>query len=432
MPPYPHWLLDCAIKIYKGLGAGIRSIFDRSYFSVWNPVFLEKSQWFSQEDIQRLQLEGLKQLVDYARKNTKYYKNIPSINSLEDLKNIPVLTKRTIRENFNHLRAASIPGYEVKTSGTVSRSTTVNDNRLEFDFGQQRFQKWSQYPIKRICNLYDVQHGLQHGRMGRYLNLSIDHLREREDALYYLKLIKEFKPDLIWAFASPMRFLAHYALEEGVRPRIGVIQTSFENLDEEARKDIEEAFQCEVYNFYGSSELRSIAQDCEFHEDLHINAERYIVEEEDGQLLFTDLLNYAMPLIRYKNQDTGRISSRRCSCGRGLPTMQSLIGRSFDYLLTKKDTWVSSHAVGHFLAGYSEFDWVEAFQFKQTEKGKIIVLVKPWSQSKRIPNVDILTNLLYRRVSKEEIDISIEVVDSLVRSRSGKIQRVLTDFSPWN
>jgi len=228
-----------------------------------------------------------------------------------------------------------------------------------------------------------------------------------------------------------MRFLAHYALKEGIRPDVGVIQTACENLVPEARRELEEAFQCEVYNFYGSRELGSMAQDCEIHGDLHVDAERYIVEEVDGRLLFTDLLNYAMPLIRYENQDTGELSGAKCPCGRGLPTLKSIVGRTFDYLLTKKDEWINLHTLVHPIHEHEVFDWVEAFQFRQVEKGKVTVLLKPWSDSEKIPDFDALKKILYEQVLRDELDVCIEIVDSLIPSRSGKQVRLITDFSPW-
>jgi len=433
-PYYPHWL-SRGYELYRNILAGLHSKFDRSYFRVWNPWFLDRSQWFSEEEIRHLQLEGLKKLVDHARRNTRYYKGLPNIESLDDLEKIPILTKREIRENFNRLRARNVPGFKVVTAGTVGKSTTIKDKRLSdrFDFGKQRFLSWYRTPLKRHCllwSLYDIGKSIR--QTSRHLYLPTDSLKTGEDAIYYLKLIERFRPDFIQGYANPLRFLAHYALEEGIQPEVGVIQTDCETLFPEARKEIERAFRCDVYNFYGSRELGSMGQDCEVHGDLHINAERYIVEEADDRLIFTDLLNYAMPLIRYENQDTGKLSGRRCLCGRGLPTLSSIIGRTYDYLLTKKDTWMYMIFMDRLIKQHELFDWVESSQFKQVEKGKVTVLLKPWSDSEKIPDLNSLNSFLYQHVSRDELDISIEIVDSLILSKSGKQIKVLTSISPWD
>lgn len=420
-------------ELYKEIEVRILRKFDKSYYRVWNSSFLDQSQWFSEEEIKALQLEGLKQLVEHARRNTKYYKNLPKIRSLDDLEKIKHLTKRDIRENFALLRARNVPGFEVTTSGTISRSTTVKDKRLKFDFGEQRFLRWYESPLKKVCELWgSIDIGSRPRQKWRNLYLPVEGLRNRKDAIHYLKLIEQFKPDLIKAYASPLRFLAHYALEEGIRPEVGVIQTGCEMLLPASKEETENAFQCDLYNFYGSREMGSMAQDCEIHGDLHINAERYIIEQVDGRLLFTDLLNYAMPLIRYENQDIGVLSDGKCPCGRGLPTLKALVGRSFDYLLTKNDTWINVINLIWPLDSREEFNWVESFQFEQVEKGEVNVLLNPWSESEKIPDLDGLVTLFYQRVSRRDLDISIRIVDSPVRSRSGKQITVITDFSPWD
>ncbi len=429
--PVPYSISKLYV-LYKDMISNLRGKFDKSYYRVWNPWFLNKSQWFSEEEIKSLQLEGLKKLVEHARRNTIYYKNLPNIKSLEDLEKIPILTKKIIRGNFDGIRAMNVPGFKVTTSGTVSKSTTIKDNRLKFEFGfefgSQRFVRWYKlgYPLRRLCRLWGYRTG------GRYLYLPSSSLKTREDAINYLRLIEKFRPDLIIAYPSAMRFLAHYALEEGIQPEIRVIQTNGEILFPEVRKELEEVFQCDVYNQYSSVELGTMAQDCEIHGELHLNAERFIVEEVDGRLLFTDLLNYAMPLIRYENQDVGEFSKRKCNCGRGLPTLKSIIGRTFDYLLTKKDTWTSMYPLRRSIIDYDIFDWVEAFQFKQVEKGKVTVLLKPWFDSKKIPDFGTLTKIFYEKIPRDELDISIEIVDSLILSKSGKQIQTVTNFTPWN
>ena len=98
--------------------------------------------------MRNLQLEGLKKLVDHARKNTVYYKDLPNIRTLDELEKIPILTKKMIWDNFYQLKAENIPGFKVETSGTVSKSTTIKDIRLKFDFAGQRFASWYKNPSR--------------------------------------------------------------------------------------------------------------------------------------------------------------------------------------------------------------------------------------------------------------------------------------------
>jgi phenylacetate-CoA ligase len=405
--------------------------FDTTYHRVFTPRFLKQSQWYPRKKIQELQLEGLKQLVKHAKETTQHYKNFKDIDSLQNLNDLPILTKKDIRNNFTSLRSNRVPGYTIRTSGTVSKSTTIKDNRLKYDFGEKRFLNWYDKPTIRRCWVWAMLDiGPKPKKIGITLYLPVESMRTRKEAIKYLKMIDEFKPEIIHGYANSLRFLAHFAIEENIHPEIGVIQSACEVLTSEARNDMMEAFNCEIFNHYGSRELGSMAQDCKEHNGLHINSERYIVEEEDGRLLFTDLLNYAMPLIRYENQDMGVLTDRRCNCGRGLPLIESLYGRMMDFLLTKKDTWVraTTHGV---IDKDPLFEWVASYQYKQEKKGEVTVLLKPWSSNEKIPHKDLLEKKLSEAWSKEELEVKAEVVDQLMLSPSGKQLYSITKFTPW-
>jgi phenylacetate-CoA ligase len=422
-----------AYRTLKSVRADIRGIFDRSYFRVWSPRFLDESQWFSAGEIRRLQLEGLQRLVAHARKNTAHYRNLPEIRSLGDLSRIPILTKRVIRENFASLRAEGIPGFPVKTGGTVSLSTTIKDIRLNhhLDFGEQRFDGWLGSPMRRVCELWGAMDIGVRPRQKRWrLFLPVESLKRREDALLYLERIGRFRPDLVKALPNPLRFLAHFAIRENRPLKIGIVKSGAETLLPEALAEIREAFGCEVFNFYASRELGALAQECGQHRGLHLNAERFLVEEVDGRLFVTDLLNYAMPLIRYENQDLGELSPEACPCGRGLPLLKSVSGRTIDFLLAKGGTWISLANVGIAVRRLPVFDWVEAFQYRQLEPGKITLLMKPWPGT-QAPGAVRLEEIVRESVSPDELEVSIEIVAELALSPSGKQIKLLSRFSPW-
>jgi Coenzyme F390 synthetase len=112
---------------------------------------------------------------------------------------------------------------------------------------------------------------------------------------------------------------------------------------ENERKVIESVFGAPVTNRYGCEEVGLIASECEIHQGLHLNAEHVLVEfiredgapaapGEEGSIVLTDFMNRGMPLIRYAVGDMGVPSDRKCECGRGLPLMERLTGRTADSL----------------------------------------------------------------------------------------------------
>ncbi len=120
-----------------------------------------------------------------------------------------------------------------------------------------------------------------------------------------------------------------------IRPAgIRAVMSSSETLVAEQRLLIEQAFGAKVYNQYGSTECLSIASECEAG-SMHINAGLNLVEFEErdwtgsaGAVVVTPLMNYGVPLLRYVLRDVGSALPGTCPCGRTLPLMRSLIGRT--------------------------------------------------------------------------------------------------------
>ena len=95
-----------------------------------------------------------------------------------------------------------------------------------------------------------------------------------------------------------------------------------------------------------------IASECERHQGLHLNIEHLFIEflrpdgtqaapGEEGTIVITDLINRGMPFIRYRIEDVGVPSDRRCTCGRGLPLMERVTGRVADYLKRRDGSLVA-------------------------------------------------------------------------------------------
>jgi len=260
---------------------------------------------------------------------------------------------------------------------------------------------------------------------GKYLWLPVERLINQSIANDYIERIKGFKPNYLKAYAHPLYVLARYTLElgESLEGYVGVIATHCETLTPEMRKIVEEAFGCEVFNYYGSRDLGSQAQDCNIHKDLHVTMERYILEIEDGRFLFTDLLNHASPLIRYENQDVGEWGEQ-CPCGRGLTTIKPLVGRVLNYLQDKNGDWISGFIIYLPIMYYDNkfgtklFDWVEAYQIKQREMGKITVLLKPWNHVQ--PPRELSQQLIVIQEYARNFDVGLEIVDEIPKSKTGK------------
>jgi len=162
----------------------------------------------------------------------------------------------------------------------------------------------------------------------------------------YLDALVRFRVKYLWGYASSLHALAQCALREGrsdFRPLVAV--TNAEPLFPHQREAIRAAFGCPVRETYGMTEIVAAAGECAAG-TMHMWPEVGIVEVlegedaagegESGELICTGLLNPDMPLVRYRTGDRGalRPAGASCTCGRTLPALQAIEGRSDDLLVT--------------------------------------------------------------------------------------------------
>jgi phenylacetate-CoA ligase len=104
------------------------------------------------------------------------------------------------------------------------------------------------------------------------------------------------------------------------------------------RETVESVFGRVVFDRYGCEEVSVIASECPAHDGLHVAAEGVFVEVLDGdettpgRVVITDLVNRGMPFIRYEIGDLATTASGACACGRGLPRLGRVFGRTSDIL----------------------------------------------------------------------------------------------------
>ena len=168
---------------------------------------------------------------------------------------------------------------------------------------------------------------------------------------------RKHQPTLLFGHAHSLFVLAKYneLIDISIiRPR-GIISTSMMLLPYE-RGYIENVFGCPVTDRYGCEEVSLIGSQCTEHTGLHMNIEHLIIEfitddgtpaapGETGRIIVTDLMNKAMPFIRYSVEDIGMPLERGCPCGRELPMMGGVSGRVADFLIKKDGTRVAGVSI---------------------------------------------------------------------------------------
>src|SRR5450755_26442 len=116
------------------------------------------------------------------------------------------------------------------------------------------------------------------------------------------------------------------------------------------RAEVQEALGLCAVNFYGPSELcgPGVATEClTARRGLHLQEDHFLVEVvdpddgrplasgEEGELVFTTLTKEALPLIRYRSGDIGRVIEQPCECGRTTARLTGLRGRRDEMLIVR-------------------------------------------------------------------------------------------------
>lgn len=205
--------------------------------------------------------------------------------------------------------------------------------------------------------------------------------------------------------------------------RLKAIFTTSETLLPSQRRLIEKAFGCEVYDEYGCREAGPMACECAEHSAYHVQSENVVVEfvrnceqvapGETGAILVTNLHNYAMPLIRYDIGDTGRPSDDACPCGRGLPLINSLEGRRYEYLLTGDGSIMYLKDLDMFFENLP----VRMFQVVQNSRDRILIkIVRSYGYSEKD------TEFIERNITwgSPKAKVEVELVDSIPLEKSAK------------
>ena len=263
----------------------------------------------------------------------------------------------------------------------------------------------------------------------RALLLSTVHL-STEHLPYYASELDRFQPVYLSGYPSALYVLAQYYRESGrPAPRLVAVLTSAETLLDFQREAIEETFATRVFDQYGQAEMQSFWYECDAG-CMHAHPLAGVTEilrtdgtpaapGEMGEVVLTGLINYAMPLIRYRVGDTARISTHACSCGRGMPVIEEIGGRLDDFVFTRERGYLGR--LDPVLKGIHN---VIESQIEQESLDVLRVRIVP---APRFTTEDLkaLEINLRARVGRS-IHLEFECTDRIPRSPNGKFRFVIS------
>jgi phenylacetate-CoA ligase len=352
---------------------------------------------------QELTHDRLTSVLRHAVNNVPYYRDRAQVRNEIDLGHFPVVTKSELRDHFPDFLTSDIAaqhaggaktgsGYswtEVQTGGTTGIPTTVIHDRefrdrgrasrmysqylCGFPFGVPYFRLWGS--MADINNVRDSIQQRVMKRLSREILLNAFRM-EDSDVNRYIELVNSSEIHHMIAYVDAAAQVARHAEANGMRVRpLRSLMACAGTVTSENRSLLERAFHCRVHNKYGSRDCADMACECDqgglhiFENNVHIEVVDDLGRDagpgERGRILVTLLGNYAFPLIRYEIGDVGVLAPGLCDCGRPMPLLDGIEGRTVEFLLSGDRGYISPVYIRHLIGVVHNPGFIRRFQLIQ-------------------------------------------------------------------
>lgn len=347
LPPLPEML--------GGSVAGVRwpSIPGARQSTLMALLFqLESSQWLPEPVLRERQATQLHELLMHARSHSLHYRDcLPADPTAWNA--IPLLTRHDLQRRFDDLLADAYPPahgktFDVTTGGSTGEPVTVRRTQLTQLFWEAatlRDHLWHRRDFSATTAI--VRHfgrPVETARPGRWAGGLFRsgpawHLPITADIDTQLRWLQSVDPHVLLTYPPNLTVLMGRMRREAiVLPRLREVRTISGTVTPALREECQATLGVPLTDLYSAQEVGVIGLQCPVSGLLHAQAEHLLVEVLDahgepcregevGQVVVTDLHNFAMPLIRYALRDWAE-RGPACPCGRGLPTLRTVNGRT--------------------------------------------------------------------------------------------------------
>lgn len=426
----------------------------RKTMAYWRAA--EAVQWLGREEVEKRQLEALRQLLAHAEANCPYYSeewrqlglSSKQLQSISDFEAWPLISRDTIRQNRLRLRSTTSFGRMAKATGGSSGepvhfdlNSDSNDRRTAIMYrgygwangapGSKQLFVWGSH-LGRVPWWKRWKASLHQAFDRQYV---ISCFEFRPDLMQrHVAAMNAYRPEVIIAYTNPLYEMALYIERSGMtawQPKSIIVGA--EKLHDFQREVIERVFQAPVFETYGSREFMLIGAECEHHCGLHLSIDNLVVEildddgrptpaGEEGNVVVTDLFNYEMPFVRYVNGDRAIAGFSQCACGRGLPLMQKVVGRQLDILETPDGRKIPGEFFPHLI---KEFPGVSRFQVIQSRPEEITLKLVAASGFAVSDRESLKAEI--GKVMGPSVQIRLEFVNEIPLTRAGKLRVVVRE-----
>ncbi len=327
-------------------------------------AFLRQAPYWSRDQMQAWQFARIRHLVTQAFDRVPFYHELyrgagftpGDLRSWDDFRRLPIVTKDQVIANYPDRMLP--PGTDPETL-IVSRSSGSSGKVLDIVYDGEamvtyiqaglrlyrmgfRYAPWhrqvyiytSPYPMSSLFGLYPM-----------HFVCTLAPVAE------IIAVLRRHRPQLLVCYPSHLRqVLQNFTSQDFacIRPR--VVSVNSEMSTQAERDEMAKLLGCPVLDEYSSEELTRIAAQC-LHKTYHVFEDINYIEtldaeghptEQDGVIVGTNLHNFAMPMIRYQQNDLGRLAACACPCGWRFRHLVNLQGRRNDCFIMPSGKILSS------------------------------------------------------------------------------------------
>lgn len=415
----------------------------------WDRLVAAADHW-SKDDIQRFQIEQLREVCALAYDKSPYYRDSfdraglrPSeIRTPEDIRVLPLIDKQVINKHRDQLltvdpEASGLDYVATGGSGGEPLRFLIGKDRSAIEYAH----------LTRAWMRVGYAHGIPKAVLrGQVLSVRGDGLHYAFDPLLrnygysnfhldddtmarYLGHISAIGPCFLHTYPSTLAILVRFMKRRGMAGPANILGLLLEseNVYDADRTAAEEIFGVRYFSSYGHSEKLVMAAECEHSCDYHVFPTYgyfELVDEtgdpvtepgREGEIVGTGFINRAMPFIRYRTGDYATYVSPACSaCGRQHPIIRNIRGHNTMELLIAKDG--SSIPYSGVNVHDDTFEDVLQFQYLQEVPGKATLRLVP----ARSP---LDTDKIVRRIEERlqgQVALSAILVDEIALTPRGK------------
>lgn len=410
---------------------------------------LEKTQWHGKGQLEEIQWQRMKKLWHFLWQSNSFYRerfrnaglDVDSLSCLNDIRKLPLLSKKDIRDNENELIS---DGYDknrllhFKTGGSTGKALDLYMTEKCSELRNacaRRHDRWAGWEpgeaVGAVWGNPKLPNTFKDKLRNRLIQpfIYLDTMAVSEESVWrFVADWQRERPSLLFGHAHSIFVLARQVEALGineVRPA-GILSTSMMLLPHE-RNYIEKIFGVKVTDRYGCEEVSLIGCECEEHDGMHMNIEHLVIEflsDDDkcvatgelGNIVVTDLMNLAMPLVRYRVEDLGVPLDRQCPCGRGLPLMGTVTGRVADFLLKKNGTKVAG--ISLIENTLTRIEGLDQLQIVQEDLAHFCLNVVPGKSYSAAAGEALLS--YFKEIFGSDINVQLRLVYEIPAEKSGK------------